>query len=219
MIRILIAEHVMLMRQGLQKMLSMESEIHIVGEALSGEQAVDMTDRLEPDVVLMNIRLPGDAIVHVKKIKALRPETAVLLMTTVTEEESIVEGLAGGATGFLSMDQPFDRVLHTIRAAAAGHFLLSPAAVAALVDRLRFAETGAFTALEGAWRSKEKSILSRKEASVAKLMREGKKNREIAEQLLISEGTVKNYVSSIYGKIGTSDRKLAIMKLQRLQKG
>ncbi|WP_276356825.1 response regulator transcription factor [Cohnella caldifontis] len=216
MIRVLIADDIMLMREGLQTILSLEDDMEIAGVAKSAEEAVELTLRLEPDLVLMDIQMPGiGGIEGIRRIMELRPETKVLILTTFVDDEYIVDGLASGACGFLMKDLPGDKLIQSIRDAHNGHLML-PAAVGAKLAARLAKQTAVPYGFEAVRRKAEGASLSEKERAIAELLIAGNSNREIAADQIMSEGTVRNYVSSIYGKIGTNDRTIAIMTLKLL---
>lgn len=218
MIRIVIADDIMLMREGLRTILSLEDDMEVVGAAESAEVAVQLTQELKPDLVLMDIQMPGiGGIEGIKRIMALRPETKVLILTTFADDEYIVDGLAFGAKGFLLKDLPGDKLIASIRDAHRGHLML-PAAVAAKLTARLSRQPAAPPGLDAARRRANEASLSERERAIAELMVAGKSNKEIAAVQYMSEGTIRNYVSSIYRKIGTSDRTIAVMTLRPLLK-
>ncbi len=216
MIRILIADDIMLMREGLRTILSLEDDMEVVGAAATAEDAVQLTQTLKPDLVLMDIQMPGiGGIEGIKRIMALRPETKVLILTTFADDAYIVEGLTYGAKGFLLKDLPGDKLIASIRDAHRGHLMLPPAVAAKLTARLS-RQPAAPAGYEIARRRANEATLSEKEREIAELMVAGRSNKEIAAAQYMSEGTVRNYVSSIYRKIGTNDRTIAVMTLRPL---
>ncbi|WP_245954761.1 response regulator transcription factor [Paenibacillus flagellatus] len=217
MIRIMIADDQTLMRDGLLTILGLQDDMHVVGLAKDGEEAFRMAQALAPQLVLMDIRMPVmNGIECTKRIKAELPDTVILILTTFDDDDYIIDALAGGAAGFLLKDIPGEKLAQAIRDAVKGEFLLPSRIAAKLASRLSGANAAA-QALKGVARVRTEGVkLSDKESAVARLMLENRTNREIAGTLYMSEGTVKNYVSSIYGKIGTNDRTLAVMTLKDL---
>jgi len=216
MIRIVIADDIMLMREGLRTILSLEDDLEVVGAAATAEDAVQLTQTLGPDLVLMDIQMPGiGGIEGIKRIMALRPETKVLILTTFADDDYIVDGLAYGAKGFLLKDLPADKLIASIRDAHRGYLMLPTAVAVKLTARLS-RQPAAPAGYEAARRRANEATLSEKEREIAELMVAGKSNKEIAATQYMSEGTVRNYVSSIYRKIGTSDRTIAVMTLRPL---
>ncbi|MDF2713516.1 MAG: two component transcriptional regulator, LuxR family [Paenibacillus sp.] len=220
MIDILIVDDHTLMRDGLQTILNLEEDMQVVGSAGNGEEALVIAERQRPHVVLMDIQMPKmNGISCAKHIKQMLPETVVLILTTFAEDEYIIEALAGGATGFLLKDMPGDKLIHSIRDAVAGQFMLPSVIAAKLASRLSAATAGGQIRLGAIIKKAEGIAFSEKEKTIALLMLEEKSNREISGLLFLSEGTVKNYVSAIYAKIGTNDRTIAVMTLRELLGG
>jgi DNA-binding NarL/FixJ family response regulator len=217
MIKILIADDQTLMREGLKTILELEDDLQVVGTADNGKQAYEMVEEYQPDIVLMDIKMPVmDGIESTKKIKKSFPHTIILILTTFAEDEYIVEGLANGANGFLLKDIYGDKLITSIRDAAKGQIMLPAVIAAKLAARLSLLSSQAQNNIH-AERLKQQGIeLSEREKEIAALMVQGMNNRQIAKTLFISEGTVKNYISMIYGKIGTNERSKAILYLKEL---
>jgi len=219
-ISVLIADDQTLMRDGLQTILSLHEDIHVVGMAKNGEEALHLVERLSPQVVLMDIQMPGmNGIDCTKRVRLLSPKTIVLILTTFADDDYIIDALAGGATGFLLKDIPGEKLAQSIRDAVNGHYLLPSVIAAKLAARLSSASTSVQAMLDSTRLKAEGVVLSDKEREIAGLMLEGKSNREIALLLFMSEGTIKNRVSAIYSKIGTNDRTVAIMIFRMLLGG
>ena len=195
-IRLLIADDHPIVRSGLRSMFSGEPDLEVVGEAKTGTEAVDLAERLRPDVVLMDLRMPEmDGVAATEQIKALRPQTHVLVLTTYNSDADILKAVEAGATGYLLKDAPEEELYGAVRAAAAGEPLLAPSAAALLMERTR--------------RAPEEN-LSGREVEVLGLVAKGESNREIASALWISEATVKSHLIRIYGKLGVTDRTAAV---------
>lgn len=216
-IRLLIADDQTLMRDGLKTIFDLEEDIEVVGTAENGEQVLEMTERLKPDVVLMDIRMPVmDGVECTRLIKKRFPNVLVIVLTTFNDEEYIIQALNYGASGYLLKDIPGDRLIQAVRDAVSGN-LMMPAQVAAklacrlsnLSESLHQREPQANPA----------QTLSARELEIARLMIRGVSNREIADTLCLTEGTVKNYISSIYSKMGTHDRSQVINKLKEFLAG
>ncbi len=218
-ITIVIADDQTLMRDGLQTILSLEEDMNVVGTAENGLQAYEAVGRLRPRVVLMDIQMPVmNGIESAKLIKKDYPDTTVLILTTFIEDDYIIDGLMSGASGFLLKDMPGDKLTHSIRDGLRGQLMMPAAVASRLAARLAQSANGGM-ADWGAQRLKAEGIaFTEREKSIIALMLEGKTNRQIAGTLYMSEGTVKNYVSTIYSKIGTNDRTKAILMLQELLK-
>lgn len=213
--RILIADEQTLMREGLKMILDPEEDMEVVALAASGSEAYELVARHRPDVVLMDIRTSeADGMASTRKIKSDYPDTVVLFLTTSADDGNIVDGFASGASGFLLKDMQGVKFVNAVRDAAKGE-LMVPAVIAA---RLATKLSGLFASthselLANRWRSRG-IALSERENQIAMLLVQGYNNRQIAKALNFSEGTVKNYISSIYGKIGVRDRPNAILVLQ-----
>ncbi|QNK59172.1 response regulator transcription factor [Paenibacillus sp. PAMC21692] len=216
MIRIVIADDQMLIREGLGTIIGLEDDMEVLGIAMNGSEAYEMTARLSPDIVLMDVQMPGiDGITSLKRIKSDYPETKVLILTTYLEEKYIVDGLAGGAIGYLLKDMDTNRMIEAIRDAYEGRYILPSEVAAKLAIRI------ADLSKEIAGAAQQLSTvrwpeLTEREQMVAALIVKGCSNREIAAQLYIAEGTVRNYISTLYSKLEVSDRVQAIVLLQSL---
>ena len=199
MTRVLIADDHLIIRQGLRLILETEDDFDLVGEAADGAEALQLCATLHPDVVLMDLRMPGmDGITAIEKLRQTRPEIAVVILTTFNEDELMLRGLRAGAKGFLLKDTNRQTLFDAIRAAAHGETLLKPEIMARLLNVASApAAATPFNLTE-----REKEIL----AAVAK----GKRSKEIAVQLNITERTVKAHLASIYQKFGVDSRAGAI---------
>lgn len=210
MIQILIADDQTLMRDGLKTILELEPDIIVTGLAANGEEACAICDRQPPHVVLMDIRMPGmDGVAATAEIKKQHPEIAVLVLTTFDDDERIVQALKNGAIGYLLKDIEADRLLQTVRDAAKGQFTW-PAMLAEKLTRhlccTAPASSGVLAELTG------------RERDVANLLASGDTNRQIAQTLCLSEGTIKNHVSNIYAKLHIFDRTTAVLALRQALK-
>lgn len=217
LIRILIADDQTLMREGLKTILELEDDIKVVGTPDDGKKAYEMVAKYRPDLVLMDVRMPVmDGIESTRLIKRDFPETVVLILTTFAEDAYIVEGLANGASGFLLKDIHGDKLISSIRDAARGQFMLPSIVANKLANRLSQLSSQAQQTLNTEKLRREGIEFSTREKEIALLMLKGFSNRQIAKALFISEGTVKNYISIIYSKIGTNERTKAIMYIREL---
>ncbi|MFK7692444.1 response regulator [Paenibacillus sp. HJGM_3] len=217
MIRILIADDQTLLRDGLQTILNLEDDMEVVKVVGNGQEACEATKELQPNIVLMDIKMPVmDGIEAMKRIKRESPGTIVLILTTFAEDKFIVDSISGGADGFLLKDMPGDRIVQVVREAAQGHVMLPVAIAAKLAARLSaFSGTGSDTFNEAALKQRGLTFTER-ERKIILLMLEGQSNKQIAGTLFMSEGTVRNYISVIYNKIGTNDRPKAVALLKEL---
>ncbi|MEK3882953.1 response regulator transcription factor [Paenibacillus sp. PL2-23] len=215
-IRLVIADDQTLMRDGLQTIINLEDDMEVVGLADNGEAALQLVRELRPDLVLMDVRMPiMDGIEATRLIVTELPETLIVVLTTFAEDQYIVDSLVNGAAGFLLKDMPADRIVQSIRDAMNGQLMMSGVIAGKLAARI--------TALSSppAKRStsvkfKEGHTFTDREKQIIQLLIEGETNKEIAQTLFMSEGTVKNYVSIIYHKIGVNDRTKAILHLKDL---
>ncbi|MGB1250730.1 MAG: response regulator [Candidatus Promineifilaceae bacterium] len=202
-IRVMIADDQRLIREGIASLLSIQPGIEIVGKALNGRDALRLALDVQPEVVLMDIRMPEmDGIVAAGKLKQQLPACRVLMLTTFDDEEYIVKALQAGAVGYLLKDLPAADLAQAIRLAKAGIFQLDPAVAGKLVGVLgQIGRTSRKMAV-----SAETFDLSNRELEVLKLLAAGATNREIANTLFISLGTAKNHVSNILSRLSLRDR-------------
>lgn len=217
MIRIIIADDQALIRDGLQTILELQDDMEVVGVAENGKEACELTAELKPDLVLMDIKMPVmDGIESTRWIKEHVPETVVLILTTFTEEQYIIDGLVGGAAGYLVKDLSADKIVSSIRDAVQGQLMLPAEVAAKLSARLAYlSETLASTIDKERFKQTE-ILFTEREKQIISLMIEGKNNHEIAGILFMGVGTVKNYISIIYQKIGINDRTKAILFLKEI---
>jgi DNA-binding NarL/FixJ family response regulator len=205
MIRVLLADDQSLVRAGFRLILGAEPDIEIVGEAADGREAVALARRLEPDVVLMDIRMPELDGIEATRLIA-RPDggaPAVLVLTTFDLDAYVYEALRAGASGFLLKDAPEEQLVIGIRVVAEGGSLFAPTVTRRLIERFAGAvERPAPPAVDE---------LTPREAEILTLVARGLSNAEIAEQLVVSQHTVKSHVAHILGKLGLRDRVQAVV--------
>lgn len=195
-IRVLIADDHPIVRAGLLDVLSSQPDFEVVGEATTGAEAVTLAKRLHPNVVLMDLRMPEmDGVTAIAKIKAEHPDVNILVVTTYDSDADILPAIETGATGYLLKDTPRKELFEAVRAAAQGKLLLAPTVAARLMERMR---------------GPTEEALSSRELDVLKLVAKGASNKEIANQLYISEATVKSHLIHIYGKLNVADRTAAV---------
>jgi DNA-binding NarL/FixJ family response regulator len=215
-IRIVIAEDQPLVRRGAALLLSMEPDMEVVGQACNGVEAVELTQLLHPDVVLMDLHMPlKGGVVATREITRALPHTQVLVLTTLDDDETVFEAVRAGAHAYLLKDAAENELLETIRALKRGESRLTPQIARKVMDQFRrLAQTGQTDSLraEPASAPLAAEALNEKEAKVLELIAEGMSNRQIGGALFLAEGTVKNYVSRIMEKLHANTRtELALM--------
>ena len=206
-VRVLIADDQQLVRTGLRMILDAEPDIDVVGEATNGREAVAMARELEPDVVLMDIRMPElDGIEATRRVVQRDGDTStrVLMLTTFDLDEYVYDALRAGASGFLLKDAPANQLAAGVRMVAAGDALLAPAITRRLIEEFT-ATPPAASAPPGL------DELTPRELEVFRLVAQGKSNAEIAAELIIGETTVKTHVTRIMMKLGVRDRVQAVV--------
>jgi DNA-binding NarL/FixJ family response regulator len=211
-IRILLVDDQTMFRDGMRVLLSTQPDFQIVGEAADGEQAIHKAAALHPDVVLMDLRMPVlDGAAATRRLRAAQPDVRVIVLTTFNEDAAIFDGLRAGATGYLLKDAPTEKLYEAIRAAARGESFLQPSVASRVVAefaRLSERSPDSIQALL--------DPLSTRELEILRLLAGGATNREIALQLFIAEGTVKNHVTNIFSKLDVTDRTRAAIKAREL---
>jgi len=207
-IKIVIADDQRLMREGLKTILDLEEDMEVLGTAANGREALELCRRLKPDVVLMDIRMPEmDGVEATKLISTENVATRVIVVTTFDDDELIIKALKAGAKTYLLKDLPSEKLLAVIRATYNGDIVLQPEIAAKLVEKA----SGTGAVAEEQRNGFITETLTRREKEILALMVEGLSNSDIAARLFLSEGTVKNQVSVIYGKLGTNDRTQAVL--------
>ncbi|SFJ34056.1 DNA-binding response regulator, NarL/FixJ family, contains REC and HTH domains [Paenibacillus sp. UNC496MF] len=214
-LRLIIADDQALMRDGLQTILELQPDLEVAGTAENGLQALEMARALKPDLVLLDIEMPVmNGIECTRRLKEEAPDTVVLLLSTFAEDKYILDGLSNGASGYLLKDMEGHRLIEAVRDAASGKLMMPAVIAAKLAASLTRRTTAAELDAEARGGLRRELRLTDREAEVAKLMTEGMTNKQIAKELFMHEGTVRNYVSVIYSKIGVSDRAKALLALQ-----
>jgi DNA-binding NarL/FixJ family response regulator len=204
-IRVLVVDDQRLIRDGIASLLSLRPGLEVVGVAADGKAGVEQALALKPDVVLMDVRMPVmDGATATAAIRAQLPECQVLMLTTFDDEESIVEALQAGAGGYLLKDMPDQDLADAVRLARSGLLPLNPSVAGRLVDAATRPPNRP-RPVASTEESTSESLTPR-ERDVLRLIATGATNREIAAQLFVSEGTVKNHISSLLGRLGLRDR-------------
>ncbi|MBN2387960.1 MAG: response regulator transcription factor [Anaerolineales bacterium] len=201
-IRILVADDHLIIRQGLRLILETQTGFELVGEAADGAEAVRLCAELHPDVVLMDLRMPGmDGLTAIEKLGETQPDVAVVILTTFNEDELMLRGLRLGAKSYLLKDTDRESLFDAIQAAARGETLLQPEVMDRLLSNVGSVAQAART---------NEALLTDREMEVLRAVARGDRSKEIALQLGITERTVKAHLASIYNKLGVDSRAAAI---------
>ena len=213
-IRILLVDDQALFREGLRILLEQRAHLEIVAEAGDGEQAIDAARFHRPDIILMDLRMPRlNGVEATRRITAEMPDSRVIVLTTFEDDEEVYEALSAGAVGYLLKASPSERVVEAIELTAAGQSFIEPSVTAKLLQH--------FSRLAGneTRRAAPQPLtepLSSRELDVLRHLATGHSNKEIAAQLGIAEGTVKNHMSNVLGKLGVLDRTQAALRAREL---
>ena len=206
-LKLLIVDDQTLMREGLRTILSLEEDFEVAGIAEDGVAALQQLSQKRVDLVLMDVRMPRmNGVECTREIAAHYPETKVLILSTFAEDDAIYDALRAGAVGYLLKDLPAEKLVSAIREAVSGMVPMQPEVMQSLLSRLPRGEAKG--------RNDIKERLTQREWEILCLMAEGLSNREISGKLYISEGTVKNYISTIYEKLEVKDRTQAVLLLK-----
>jgi DNA-binding NarL/FixJ family response regulator len=207
-IRLLLVDDQRLMREGIRTLLEMEPDLDVVGEAGDGTTAIDLYSGCQPDVVLMDIRMPGmDGVEATRRLRNNWPEARVIILTTFDDDAYVFEGLRAGALGYLLKDVSGQELAEAVRTVAEGGALIEPSIARKVV--MEFARLEPARSLD---RESLPEPLSDREIEILGLLANGLTNKEIAVRLSLAEGTVKNYVTNVLQKLGVSDRTQAALK-------
>jgi len=205
---ILIVDDQALFREGLRTLLSVQPDFKVLGEAANGEEALRQAVQLSPDVVLMDLRMPVmNGVVATHRLHETLPRCKVIVLTTFDDDEYVFDGLRAGAVGYLLKDVSSEKLFEAIRAASKGEYFLLPsitAKVMAEFSRLSRSSPASMEVLA--------EPLSPREMEILRLVATGASNRDIADRLVIAEGTVKNHLTNILGKLSVKDRMQAVLK-------
>lgn len=202
MIRIVVVDDHPVVRDGVAATLAAADDLEVVGQAASGPEAVALVERLRPDVVVMDLRMPGgDGVEAVRELQRRGATTRVLVLTTYDTDSDTVAAIEAGATGYLLKDAPAATLVAAVRSTAAGEAVLSPAVATRLASHVRSPATS--------------TALTAREREVLTLVAQGTPNRAIARELFVSEATVKTHLVHIYAKLGVADRAAAVATAYR----
>lgn len=211
-VRVLLVDDQALFREALAVLLDVRTEVEVVGEAANGDEALRRAGEVRPDVVLMDLRMPVlDGIAATRRMRVEHPGVRVIALTTFDEDAEVFAALRAGAVGYLLKDVSSDRLVEAILAAACGESVLQPSVAAKVVAR--------FAQLPADDRPAPQPLvvpLSERELDVLRLLADGNSNREIAGELFLAEGTVKNHVTNVLAKLGARDRTQAALRARTL---
>ncbi|MFJ7213999.1 response regulator [Amycolatopsis sp. NPDC098790] len=208
-VRVLLVDDQALFREALATLLATHDGIDVVGEAGNGEEALGRVAALEPDVVLMDLRMPVlDGVGATRRLRGEHPDVRVIALTTFDDDEDVFAALRAGAVGYLLKDVSSARLIEAVLAAARGESVLQPSVAAKVVAR--------FAELPEPTPQPLVVPLSERELEVLRLLADGRSNREIAAKVFLAEGTVKNHVTNLLGKLGARDRTQAALRARDL---
>jgi DNA-binding NarL/FixJ family response regulator len=206
--KVLVCDDQAIVRDGLELLLKLEADIDVVGVAQDGAEAVEMIDKLLPDLVLMDLKMPGmNGVEATRRICAQFPMTKVLVLTTFEDDDWVFDAIRAGASGYLLKDTPREKVIEAIRGTVIGKSYIDPMVAGKLMNQVMSNQERPSKLIT--------SKLTNREVEVLSLISRGFQNQEIAEKLHLSEGTVRNHVSTIFSKLDVPDRtQAAILAIQ-----
>ena len=209
MMKIIIVDDDALIRDSLKLILEMEEDFDVVGIAANGQEALELCGTLQPDMVLMDVRMSVmDGVLGTRRIREQYPNIRIVILTTFKDEEYIREALKYGASGYILKSQPAESIVETLRAVAKGNTVLEADVASSLAELIGDRKKG----------KRQDFLLTEREMAVLSMIGEGLSNREIAEKLYLSEGTVRNYISVLLDKLSLRDRtQLAIFYLKHFE--
>lgn len=217
MIRVLLVDDQTLIRQGIAMLLELEPDLEVVGAVGDGRAAIEAVEKLRPDVVLMDVRMPGmDGVTATRELNRRFPEVGVIILTTFDDDEYVFEGLKAGARGYLLKDISSEEMAEAVRAVARGEALIQPSIARKVVAEFSRLAVSASPAPERML-PRLPNALTERELDVLKALARGMSNKEIAAALVITEGTVKTHISNILAKLEVRDRTQAVLKAQQLR--
>ncbi|UNC92193.1 response regulator [Candidatus Contubernalis alkaliaceticus] len=214
-IRIMLVDDQMLLREGLKTIINLQEDMEVVAEAEHGKMAIEQMEKKIVDVILMDICMPVlNGVEACAVIKEEFPETSIIILTTFDNDDYIIDALTNGAAGYILKDIDASHLIMSIRDAHRGQMMLPGRIAAKLAARLS-KQKSSFKTRQGVDIHKE-PLFSDREKEIGLLLAQGLSNRQIAKELFLSEGTVKNYISDIYAKLGTNNRTKAGLLIQQL---
>lgn len=203
-IRIVIADDHPIFRDGLRKLLSLEEDFKVIAEASDGQEVIDIVDELDPDILLLDLKMPGwDGLMTLQKLQAAKKRTRVIVLTASEDKNEYVQAMKYGTSGIVLKQTATDLLIKSIRKVHAGEIWLDSHTTAAVMRQFA---APANSPAPGGGRDRERSPLSQREREIVALVAQGFKNKEMAEKMFISEQTVKNHLHNIFDKLGVSDR-------------
>lgn len=206
MIRVMLVDDQTLVRQGVRSLLALSSDIEVIAEAPDGETAVQQVPEVKPDVLLLDMRMPGmSGLDLLRKLKEQGTQPPTLILTTFDDDELVLGGLQAGALGYLLKDVALEELVDAIKAVSEGRSIVKPMVTERLLNGLQGVKNE-FSSLD------QPDPLTERETEILRLMAAGFSNKEIANSLRVAEGTVKNHVSNILSKMGVRDRTRAVLK-------
>lgn len=209
MIKCLLVDDQKLFREGLSTLLSVWDDIEVIGEAENGLDAIEKTAELKPDVILMDLRMPElGGVAATKRIVAEHPDSRIIVLTTFDDDDSVFDALRAGAAGYLLKDVSSDKLVEAIRTTASGNSFLQPSVAAKVLAEF----TRQPTAPSAPSQQDLVEPLSKRELEILQHLGQGASNKEIAAALFLTEGTVKNHITNVLGKMGVRDRTQAALK-------
>ncbi len=206
--KVIICDDQAIIRDGLELLLKLESDIEVVGLAPNGFEAVEMVEQKSPDLVLMDLKMPGmNGVEATRRIRTHHPQVKVLVLTTYDDDEWVFDAIRAGASGYLLKDTPREAVINAIRGTVAGDSFIDPAVAGKLLNQVASKQVQPTSLIT--------DKLTQRETEVLQFLARGLSNAEIAAKLHLSEGTVRNHVSAIFAKLDVSDRtQAAIIAIQ-----
>jgi DNA-binding NarL/FixJ family response regulator len=197
--KVIICDDQAIVRDGLELLLKLERDIEVVGLAQDGAEAVAMTARAAPDLILMDLKMPGmNGVEATRRIRAARPEAKILVLTTFDDDEWVLDAIRAGASGYLLKDTPRDKVIEAMRGTVAGKAYVDPAVAGKLMGQVASKQEQPSALIT--------DRLTEREVDVLRRIARGLSNADIAAEMHLSEGTIRNHVSSIFSKLDIADR-------------